>query len=218
MMTSQKKLLSHSGEFETYGTHGARWGRQATCRRPSAFTATRGLNDRRGRSNRADANKRRAPIDYWRMFVTDDIIDDIVKATTIRVVTRMVHGATDFYAARFDKENWPTRNDRRSEKSPITKKDLEQFMGILYGLGVTYERGMESAFSNDDKLGVAWIKGVMTLTKFQRIKACVSTQMLLSNRQASTQVPSNLHVPKIGALLEKFRDRSKSVYQPGQNL
>ena len=39
------------------------------------------------------------------MFVTDDIIDDIVKATTVRVITRMVHGATDFYAARFDKEN-----------------------------------------------------------------------------------------------------------------
>jgi hypothetical protein len=152
------------------------------------------------------------------MFVTDDIIDDIVKATTVRVITRMVHGATDFYAARFDKENWPTRNDRRSEKSPITKKDLEQFMGILYGLGVTYKRGMESAFSKHDKLGVEWIKGVMTLTKFQRIKACVSTQLLGSNRQTSTQVPSNLHVPKIGTLLEKFRARCKSVYQPGQNL
>lgn len=205
-------------EFETHGIHGARWERQAHCRRPPAFTGSRGLNDRRGRSKRGDGKRMRAPIDYWRMFVTDEILDDIVKATKVRVITRMVHRPTDFYAARFDKENWPTRNDRKSEKSPITKKDLEQFIGVIYGLGITYKRGMESAFSNNDKLGVGWIKDVMSLSKFQRIKTCISTEDLWSNRTTSGNIPSNLHVPKIGALLEKFRHRCKSVYQPGQNL
>jgi len=29
--------------------------------------------------------KRRAPIDYWRMFVTDDILDDSVRAARVRI-------------------------------------------------------------------------------------------------------------------------------------
>ena len=54
----------------------------------------------RGRRPSRDLNMR--PIDYWRKFITDDMLDAIVVATKRRVQERIAGGATSWYAMQKD--------------------------------------------------------------------------------------------------------------------
>lgn len=106
----------------------------------------------RGRRSSRDLNIR--SIDYWRKFITHDMLDAIVIATERRVQERIVGGATSWYAKRFSVENWPPRAFTLQQKKPMTRVRLEQWLSIVYGLGVSYKRGINRAFSS------SWLMGV----------------------------------------------------------
>ena len=64
---------------------------------------------------------------YWRVFVTENFPDDVVKATRACVSTFMVHGPLLHHV----NKNAPQRSDRRSEKLPITNKDHDGLVAII---------------------------------------------------------------------------------------
>ena len=156
------------------------------------------------------------PIDYWRKFVTDEMLEDIVLATRRRVHERIHGKPPTFYTSRYDAEHWPPRRLRQQEENPMTRKQLEKFIGVSYGLGATYARGVEQAFSDRPVYGVPWLKRVMTHAEYQRLKSCLSCDIGNPGREHVGRVVFNLHVEKMGKLLEKFRDRCTRVYRPGR--
>ena len=62
------------------------------------------------------------------------------------------------------------------------------------------------------------MKGVMTYTENQWFKACLSCDIGDPGRARIGKAVSNLHVDKMGKLLEKCRDRCLCVYHPGREL
>ena len=48
----------------------------------------------------------------------------------------------------------------------MTRKQLEKFIGVCYGLGATYARGVEQAFSDRPVCGVPWLRRVMTHAEY----------------------------------------------------
>ena len=200
------------------GKHASVWSCVNTSQQPHEFTGERGMRSESGRGRRSDVGGRLHAIDYWRKFVTDDMLEDIVDATKRRVHER-VHGkATTFYASRYGAKQWPPKRAKQQEMSPMTREQLEKFIGVCYGLGATYARGAEQAFSDRKVYGVPWLKDVMTLTEYQRLKSCLSCDIGPRGRERTGKIVSNLHVEKMGKLLEKFRDRCLRVYQPGREL
>ena len=152
-------------------------------------------SSRRGRRSLDNTNFE--PIDYWRMFITDDMLDDIVCATRVRVIQRMARTPPDFYAARHGAAAWPSRTLRKQEHKPMTKKDLEQFIGIAYGLGVAYKRGIQDAFSDDWLIGVPWVQRVMSFGKFQRLKNSLSVDIPRERNVGHVDPISNRDISKI---------------------
>ena len=204
----------------TPGKRGATsvWSCVNTSQEPHEFTGERGIRSESGRGRRSDVGGQLRAIDYWRKFVTDDMLEEIVLATKRRVHER-VHGKpTTFYTSRYGAEQWPPRRMRHQEDNPMTRKQLEKFIGVCYGLGATHALGVEQAFSERPVYGVPWLKRVMTYTEFQRLKSCLSCDIGEPGRERIGKTVSNLHVEKVGKLLEKFRDRCLRVYQPGREL
>ena len=207
-----------SGVVCTPGKHASVWSCINTSQQPHEFTGERGIRAESGRGRRSDVCGQLRAIDYWRKFVTDDMLEDIVSATKRRVHA-LVHGKpSTFYTSRYGAEQWPPRRMKQQEMSPMTREQLEKFIGVCYGLGVTYARGAEHAFSDRPVFGVPWLKRVMTHTEFQRLKSCLSCDIGDPGRERIGKAVSNLHVEKMGKLLEKFRDRCLRVYQPGREL
>ena len=204
--------------FTTSGINGATWCRKLHCTQPQAFAQVQGMRTSSRRGRRSLDNTNFEPIDYWRMFITDEMLDDIVCATRVRVIQRMAHTPPDFYAARHGAAAWPSRTLRKQEHKPMTKKDLEQFIGIAYGLGVTYKRGIQDAFSDDWLIGVPWVQRVMSFGKFQRLKNSLSVDIPRERHVEHVDPISNSGVSKIGVLMEKFKKRCLNVYQPKAEL
>ena len=88
----------------------------------------------------------------------------------------------------------------------------------MYGLGVTYKRGVEQAFLHDEMLGVPWVRCAMTLAEFQRLKTCLSVDIRGERENGQRNIASNRHVTKIGVLLDMFKERCLKVFSPGENL
>ena len=202
----------------TPGKYASVWSTVNTSQQPHNFTGERGLRSESGRGRRSNVGGQLRPIDYWRKFVTDEMLEDIVLATRRRVHERIRGQPPTFYTSRYDAEHWPPRRLRQQEENPMTRKQLEKFIGVCYGLGATYARGVEQAFSDRPVYGVPWLRRVMTHAEYQRLKSCLSCDIGNPGLEHVGRVVSNLHVEKMGKLLEKFRDRCTRVYRPGREL
>ena len=106
----------------------------------------------------------------------------------------------------------------QQKQSPMTKDQLGEFIGVVYGLGVTYKRGVEQAFSHDEMLGVPWVRRAMTLAEFQRLKTFLSSDVRAEGENDQHNIASNRHVTKIGVLLDMFKERCLKAFSPSENL
>jgi len=93
----------------------------------------------------------------------------------------------------------------------MTRVRLEQWLSIVYGLGVSYKRGINSAFSSSWLMGVPWVSKLMSCTEFKRIKSNLSCDVKNIDKVYPGGVGSNRDIAKIGVLLEMFRERCKQV-------
>lgn len=88
----------------------------------------------------------------------------------------------------------------------------------MYGLGVTYKRGVEQAFSHDELLGGPWVRRAMRLAEFQRLKTFLSVDIRGEGENDQHNIDSNRIVTKIGVLLDMFKERCLKVFSLGENL
>ena len=212
------RVQRRAHRFYQTGTHAGSWSRINSWRQPFDFIGKRGMREDFGRGRRSSRDLNIRPIDYWRKFITDDMLDAIVVATKRRVQERIAGGATSWYAKRFGVENWPPRAFTSQQKKPMTRVRLEQWLSIVYGLGASYKRGISSAFSSSWLMGVPWVSKVMSCTEFKRIKSNLSCEVRNIDKVYPGGVGSNRDIAKIGVFLEMFRERCRQVYQPGEHL
>ncbi len=152
------RVQRRAHRFYQTGTHAGSWSRINSWRQPFDFIGKRGMREDFGRGRRSSRDLNMRPIDYWRKFITDDMLDAIVVTTKRRVQERIGGGATSWYAKRFGVENWPPQAFTSQQKKPMTRVRLEQWLSIVYGLSVSYKRGINSAFSSSWLMGVPWVR------------------------------------------------------------
>ena len=95
---------------------------------------------------------------------------------------------------------------------------MSSLLALHYGLGVTYKRGIQDAFSDDWLIGVPWVQRVMSFGKFQRLKNSLSVDIPRERNVGHVDPISNRDISKIGVLMEKFKKRCLHVYQPKAEL
>ena len=79
------QIQASANAFTTVGIHGARWTKHRHYAPPRAFTSFIGVNRDMGRGRRRSEDGNARPIDYWKKFVTDGMLDAIVESTKQRV-------------------------------------------------------------------------------------------------------------------------------------
>ena len=79
------RVQRRAHRFYQTGTHAGSWSRINSWRQPFDFIGERGMREDLGRGRRSSRDLNMRPIDYWRKFVTDDMLDAIVVATKRRV-------------------------------------------------------------------------------------------------------------------------------------
>lgn len=104
----------------------------------------------------ADENEEILPIDVYRLFVTDEIIELMVTETNRYHDACMIG-------------NHVTRHSKLKLWNSVTAKDIEEFLGILLLMGLNKQPTIDSYWSKSKMYGVELIKNTMARNKFELI-------------------------------------------------
>lgn len=96
------------------------------------------------------------PIDVYKLFCTDEVIDLIVMET-------------NRYFEQTAAEKPITRLSKMNAWKPVTSKDIQQFLGILIMMGLNRQPTFDCYWAKSKMYGVELVKNVMPRNKFELI-------------------------------------------------
>lgn len=140
-----------------------------------------------------------SPINCFRTFLDDDIIEDIVNQTNLYATQTLCN------------ENDILSNSRLHQWVPTDRKEIIKFIGIVAYMGLVRMPSLEKYWSNDVLYKNFIIPKIMSRNRFQLL-----LRMWHFSDNANCKAGDRLH--KIRPLLEKLLRNFQNIYTPGRTF
>ncbi|XP_045386989.1 piggyBac transposable element-derived protein 2-like isoform X2 [Lemur catta] len=139
----------------------------------------------------------KAPYDFFKFFITDDIIDYMVKETNI-------------YASQTLQRGNIKPHSRLKKWYDVTSQEMEQFLGVLFWMGL----------SKKPRLSDYWSKNILYDNSLEKFISRNRFEMLLRMWHFSNneECPPGDHLFKIQPLLDRLIERFQAAIVPGKEI
>ena len=128
----------------------------------------------------ADWNPKSTPLDYFKLFMTDDLLKDIVNQTNQYARIQIAKRCRT--QPNYVDQEWPADGSK-----DLTIAELFAYIGVNVILSVNPFRQLKHVFSSDPYLGNSGIRNVFTLKRFTKIGHyfCVSDKSVEPPRESA---------------------------------
>ena len=171
------------------------WTPTTATKRSFSFSGTEKLHTQ---VNSSSPNNTVLPVDVYKLFVSDAVIDYIVEET-------------NRYADQILESQTVTRKSLLSNWVPTTKDEMKRFFGIVICMGLVNMPTIECYWSKKQFYDYGFVKNNMSRNRFFLL-----LRMVHFNDNETFE--KNQRLQKIQPLLEMLTGSFKSVYSPGEKL
>ncbi|XP_033741799.1 piggyBac transposable element-derived protein 4-like [Pecten maximus] len=146
----------------------------------------------------------RTHLDYFKEFVSEDIISTIVQETN--------RYAADFLASH---GTLPVHS-RLRKWSPVSNNEMKAFLGMIIAMGLVTQANIQDYWSSDPVVSTPFFGTVMSRDRFLSI---MSFLHLSDNNMALQRGQENYSpLQKLGSPYQKILENFERVYTPHQEL
>lgn len=146
-------------------------------------------------------NDPKSPIEFFSLFLTDDLIDTIVTETNR-------YAEQTILVAIIDEEL--SQKSRLNDWTDVTPDEIRVFFGIMMWMGLDKKPSMNRYWSGSD-LYSSPVRKYMSRNRFQAILA-----MLHLTNNLTADKTDKLH--KLGPVLDYLNEKFQSLYVPGETV
>ena len=139
------------------------------------------------------------PLDYFRVFVTDEL------------TTHLVH-ETNIYAKQ-SRENVPGRENTKSQWLEVTISEMWKFLSLLFWTGIIKKPTLSSYWSTNPLLATPFFSSVMSRDRFYSI-----LRYFHFNNNATRPEDCTDRLYKVRPIYDMLIEKFKTVYTPGEHL
>lgn len=162
------------------------------------FTAAPGLQ--------ADMNDDR-PIDFYRLFLTDDLLDHLVTETNRYAYQTITQAGASGPIKKFSRlRSW----------TDVDKATMEQFIGLQLLTGLVNKPTIESYWSNMPTMYTPMFPYVMPRNRFQEILRFWHAND--NAKQPARGDPDRDRLYKVRPVLSHFQSKFETVYKPDREI
>ena len=136
------------------------------------------------------------PVDFFSLFVTDELLDHIVHQTNI-------------YAKESIARLPFLPHSRANKWQDVTREELKSFFGLYFLTGLLWKPHLELYWSTEEITSTPYFSKVMSRNRFQNI---------LRFLHFSDKVDKNDRLHKIRPVFESLIQKFQDLYQPAQKI
>lgn len=146
-------------------------------------------------------NSDKQPLDFFQLFVDNNLLDIIVAETNEYANQKIIHGITT---------ETLSKNARMNLWKDVTTYEIKQFFGLLIWMGLDKKPALKSYWST----GILYSNKISQAMPRNRFESILSNIHFANNETAATD--DKLY--KISSLLEYLNKNFMSMYDPGESI
>ena len=148
------------------------------------------------------------PIDYYKLFLTDELLNGLVQNTNLY--------ATQTIAEASQNEGGLSRSSRLKQWTDTNTQEIQQWLGLTLLTGLVRKPTIAMYWTHSSIFSTPVFGAVMTRNRYQlllrMLHFCDNTQMPAQND------PNRDRLFKIRQLVTILQERFQTVYKPGRNV